>query len=218
MKTSLKILIVCAIMLNIGNIHAQKSLPIEENETRERKLRPFRIGAKVGFPNIIGGNLEYVTPLLNEKLAVSVDYSTIKSDWLIGDEEEAASENNELDYTYIEGGLNYYFFKPGRGLYGGLSYGNINIKGTVHYEDSRDIIDTSHGSVNIKLGAKLGGLFYFRPEVGYSFSPLPDHVEAVRVYNDGSRETMNFEFDSDVTPYNLLFSGLMANIGIGFAF
>ncbi|PRX44477.1 hypothetical protein [Salegentibacter salegens] len=197
-------------------ISTRRNLSINEDSSKERKLRPFRIGAKVGFPNIIGGNLEYVTPLLNEKLAVSIDYSTIKSDWLI--EEENASENNELDYTYIEGGLNYYLFKPGRGLYGGLSYGNINIKGTVHYEDSRDIIDSSHGSINIKLGAKLGGLFYFRPEVGYSFSSLPENVEATKVYNDGSRETIKFEFDSEVTPYNLLFSGLMANIGIGFAF
>jgi hypothetical protein len=218
MKRSLNILIVSAVMFGFANIHAQEAISINENSAKEKKLRPIRIGAKIGFPAIIGGNLEYVTPLLNEKLAVSVDYSNIKSDWLVGEEQVDASNNDELNYTYIEGGLNYYFFKPGRGLYGGLSYGNINIKGTVHYEDSRDILDASHGSLNIKLGAKLGGLSYFRPKVGYSFSSLPDHVEAIKVYNDGSRETINFEFDSEVKPYNLLFSGLMANIGIGFAF
>ncbi|MCP4553393.1 MAG: hypothetical protein GY834_15435, partial [Bacteroidetes bacterium] len=25
--------------------------------------KPFRIGAKVGFPNILSGNIEFVTPL-----------------------------------------------------------------------------------------------------------------------------------------------------------
>lgn len=218
MKTRLKILIVFAIMGCMGSIQAQETMTKDENVPREKKLRPFRIGAKVGFPNLIGGNLEYVTPLLNNKLAVNLDYSAIKSDWLIEGEGDASEEKDELNYTYIEGGLNYYFFKPGRGLYGAVSYGNIKIKGTIHNEDSRVVIDASHGSMNIKLGAKLGGLFYFRPEVGYSFSPLPDNIEATKVYNDGSRETIREEFDTDTQPYNLLFSGLMANIGIGFAF
>jgi hypothetical protein len=54
--------------------------------------------------------------------------------------------------------------------------------------------------------------------VGYSFSSLPNSVEATKVYNDGSRETIRVEFDSEAAPYNLLFSGLIANIGLGFAF
>ncbi len=201
----------------MGNINAQESISNNENQTEERKIRPFRIGAKVGFPNIIGGNIEYVTPLLNDKLAVNLDYSMIKSDWL-GFNEEAEAQDNKLDITYIEGGLNYYFFKPGKGLYGGLSYGNIKAKGTIVYQEFRDIVDTSHGSLNVKLGAKLGGLFYFRPEVGYAFSPLPETIETIRVYNDGNSETRPVGFDTDGTPYALLFSGFMANIGIGFAF
>ena len=201
----------------MGNINAQESISYNKNQTEEKKVRPFRIGAKLGFPNIIGGNIEYVTPLFNDKLAVNLDYSMIKSDWL-GFDEEAEAENNELDLTYIEGGLNYYFFKPGRGLYGGLSYGNIKAKGTIIYQEFRDIVDTSHGSLNVKLGAKLGGLFYFRPEIGYAFSPLPETIETTRVYNDGNSETRRISFDTDGTPYALFFSGFMANIGIGFAF
>lgn len=201
----------------MGNINAQESISYNKNQTEEKKVRPFRIGAKLGFPNIIGGNIEYVTPLFNDKLAVNLDYSMIKSDWL-GFDEEAEAENNELDLTYIEGGLNYYFFKPGRGLYGGLSYGNIKAKGTIVHQEFRDIVDTSHGSLNVKLGAKLGGLFYFRPEIGYAFSPLPETIETTRVYNDGNSETRRISFDTDGTPYALFFSGFMANIGIGFAF
>ncbi|OEY72212.1 hypothetical protein [Salegentibacter salarius] len=119
MKTKTNILIALVIILNMGNINAQESISYNKNQTEEKKVRPFRVGAKLGFPNIIGGNIEYVTPLFNDKLAVNLDYSMIKSDWL-GFDEEAEAENNELDLTYIEGGLNYYFFKPGRGLYGGV--------------------------------------------------------------------------------------------------
>ena len=218
MKTRLKILIAFAIFASIGSIEAQELNANDGYAQQEKKIRPFRIGAKLGFPNIIGGNLEYVTPLLNNKLAVNLDLSMIKSDWLIEDEGDASEEKDQVDFTYIEGGLNYYFFRPGRGLYGGVSYGNIMIKGTLHNSDSRVVIDASHGSMNVKLGAKLGGLFYFRPEVGYSFSPLPDSIEATKIYDDGSRETVREEFDTETQPYNLLFSGLTANIGFGFSF
>ncbi|HSP11967.1 MAG TPA: hypothetical protein VLO29_05515 [Salegentibacter sp.] len=219
MKAKLVVLIVFAIFLSSGNIQAQEPVSQEKNTPQEKKLRPFRIGAKVGFPNIIGGNLEYVTPLLNNKLAVNLDYSLVKADWLAPEEEgQNDAESDDLDFTYLEGGLNYYFFKPGRGLYGGVSYGNIKIKGTLYNQDSRDIVDASHGSFNIKLGAKLGGLIYFRPEVGYAFSALPNYIEGTTVYDDGSRENARVEFDDETPPYNILFSGLIANIGIGFAF
>ena len=33
--------------------------------------KPFRVGLKFGIPNIAGLNLEYVTPALDEKLAIS---------------------------------------------------------------------------------------------------------------------------------------------------
>jgi len=217
MKTIFKILIASAFIFSTINLQAQETLSNQEEVTKERKVRPFRIGAKVGFPNLVGGNLEYVTPLLNNKLAINFDYSTIKSDWFEFNE-EGDTQNSELDISYIEGGLNYYFFKPGRGLYGGLSYGNLSLKGAVVYDEFRDIIDTSHGSMNIKLGAKLGGLIYFRPEIGYSFSALPEEIDTTRIYDDGNRETRTIEFDTEGTAYNLLFSGFMANIGLGFAF
>ena len=201
----------------------------------EPKVRSFRIGGKLGFPNLIGGNLEYVTPLLNHKLSVSVDYSTLKSDWLLS--EEASEEeyeddyedpdNSKLDFAYMEGGLNYYLFSPGRGLYVGASYSNIKVKGQLmvysqdpnREEPGTGYIDSSHSSFNVKLGAKLGGLFYFRPEVGYSFSSFPETYETRVVYDDGYTETRNTQtFDPDASPGNLIMKGLIANIGLGFAF
>ena len=38
---------------------------------------PLRIGLKVGYPQVAGLNLEYVTPLLNKRLAADLDLSYI---------------------------------------------------------------------------------------------------------------------------------------------
>lgn len=226
----------CAVLLcGICGVGFSQESFYEERETakKERKVRPIRIGAKIGFPNLVGGNLEYVTPLLNKKLAIYGDFSSIKSDWLEPGEEEEDyyndTEQTKFDFRYLEGGLNYYFFKPGRGLYGGVSYGAINFKGTKYGLASNDEFDTSgkegvgsidmtHSSFNLKLGAKLGGLFYFRPEVGYSFSSLPNHVTTTVVFEDGTREVQDIGLDIEDGPWEILYNGLIANIGIGFAF
>lgn len=227
MKTTLKILAVATMIFAAGTVSAQDAAVNEEKEYKlEKKVRPFRLGSKLGLPNLIGGNIEYVTPLLNEKLAVSFDYSLLKSDWLglevsntneeYGEYGEYANEMLEkinLDINYIGGGLHYYFFKPGRGLYSGLSYGILKIKGTIPYENGMEITDFSHNSFNVKLGAKLGGLFYFRPEVGYSFDSLPETYDVEFIYTDGSTETRTKD-----NPVGFLPSGLIANIGLGFAF
>ena len=186
----------------------------ENNKTY--KVRPFRIGVKIGFPNIIGGNVEYVTPLLEKRLALNVDYSTLKSEWLLGSGDTEG--DMKIDFTYLDFGLNYYFFKPGRGLYGGVSYNNIKAKSTTEDSESIEYIDEKHSSFNVKLGAKLGGLFYFRPEVGYSFSPLPKEYEVLIVYDDGTRETRTDDWSDFEGPADILFKGLMFNIGFGFAF
>ena len=40
--------------------------------------KPYRVGLTFGLPNLVGLNLEYVSPALNNKLAASLDYSSIK--------------------------------------------------------------------------------------------------------------------------------------------
>lgn len=232
MKELFKMFAIATIILAGGSMSAQDGAGNIEVETRqEKKVRPLRLGAKIGFPNLVGGNLEYVTPLLHKKLALNLDYSYIKSDWLeienvnYDDQNYEVEKGDQLNFKYVEGGLNYYFFKPGRGLYGGISYGVTDLQGTTSAEDSDNIqrtgsaiVDETHGSFNVKIGAKLGGLFYFRPEVGYSFSSLPKSFEAEVVFEDGSRKTQTIEFDTEGSPVDLLFSGLMLNIGFGFAF
>ena len=87
-------------------------------------MRPFRIGVKIGAPNLIGGNLEYVLPMLGRRVAVNADYSKLKSEW-IQPEDEGADAEDKINVTYLDLGLNYYLFKPGKGLYAGVSYSTI---------------------------------------------------------------------------------------------
>jgi|SRR5690606_3015128 len=190
----------------------------DNNKEATFKIRPFRIGVKAGFPNLIGGNIEYVTPLFRNKLALNVDYSHIKSDWLLEPEDRGGNDQNQLKYIHGDFGLNYYFFKPGKGLYAGVSYSIINAEAEIERFDAVEYINEKHNSVNLKLGARLGGLFYFRPEVGYMFSSLPKKYEVLAVYDDGTRETRIDDWSDSNGPEDILFKGLIANIGIGFAF
>jgi len=174
--------------------------------------KPFRIGLKIGFPNVVGGNIEYVTPLLGNKLAVSIDYSSINVDNIL--------DPDEGEFSYFQAGLNYYFFKEGKGLYGSLSYSVLDADVTLNDIESDidfDKIGTataslSNSSMNIKLGAKLGSGFYFRPEIGYSFTSLDDYVDVVARFPDGTSENQQEEIPSELTQ------GLLFNIGFGFAF
>lgn len=178
---------------------------------------PFRIGVKIGFPNVIGGNIEYVTPLLENKLSVSVDYSGLKANSFL-------DEGDTGKFRYFEAGANYYFTKEGEGLYGGLSYGSFKIDGTLSDLDSNDetksggsgVYDTSSSSINLLLGAKLGRRFYFRPEIGFAFSGFPETVSMDVTFPDGSRE-LQYVLEKGDLP-SVLSSGLMFKIGFGVAF
>ena len=204
---------------------AQEADPIKgKNLQKEMKLRPVRFGVKLGFPNLLGGNVEYLTPLLNNKLSANMDYSKFKSDWF-NTEDLSSNDTDNLDYSFLDLGANYYFFKPGKGLYSGLSYSSIKFNGAMSYEsDSNneeasaiEYYDVKHSTVNLKVGARLGGLFYFRPEVGYSFKPIPKTVTSETVYSDGSRESTIYSLE-DQEYLKPLLSGFTFNIGFGFAF
>lgn len=174
--------------------------------------KPFRIGVKIGYPNIVGGNIEYVTPLFKKRLAPSLEYSSINAD--------KALDPDKAKLTYFQAGLNYYFFKEGRGLYGSLGYGILDAKLTINDIES----DTNPGltgsaytaisnnSVNLKIGAKWGKGFYFRPEIGYSFTNLDKEILVTAVFPDGSTETQ-----TETLP-SILTQGILFNIGFGMSF
>jgi hypothetical protein len=177
--------------------------------------KPFRIGVKAGFPNIVSGNIEFVTPLADNKLSVMLDYSNFSFDFDVDDPEELV-----LDYSYFEIGLNYYFVNEGKGPYVSLSYTNMSLD--LAYDNiESDNTPGQYGSatagigmntMNIKLGAKWGGLIYFRPEIGFSFTPLPNTINAEVHFPDQTVEFHTEEIPSQLT------GGLIFNIGFGFSF
>lgn len=195
---------------------AQESRPVEREAT---KVKPFRIGVKLGFPNLLGGNVEYVTPLLNHRLSVALDYSSLSEKSI---DQWITLEDETFKVTYFEGGINYYFFKPGRGLYGGVSYGKLDAEYTIANVESEldpglnngtGFRNLSHSTMNVKLGAKWGGTVYFRPEIGYSFVKLPEEVELKVSFPDGSTEVQREELPVD--EFN---KGFIFNIGLGLSF
>ncbi len=165
--------------------------------------KPYRAGIKIGVPQIVGLNAEYATPLLGGRLAPSVDFSTFS----------ISGGSTELSFNYIEIGSNLYLKETARGLYGNISYGRIGMQAS--YSDP----DLGNGEskvgfnfLNLKVGAKLGNGFYFRPEVGYAvgFGKSTVSVEYVDPV-DGSTTV-----EEENAPG--IFGGLIFNIGFGFAF
>lgn len=251
MKTLLKTTIFLILLGSTEVLWAQEA----DNTYPESKVktRPIRLGLKLGFPNLVGGNFEYVTPLLRNKLAVNLDYSQLLSPALLSNArnklaenldysqlnndlisetfmEQQEDENTDFKFTYFEGGINYYIFKPGKGLYAGLSYGALKFKFTEYNLKAQTGTNTSgvgtlefeRNSLTVKLGAKLGGLFYFRPEIGYAFNEFPESVTAEVKFDDGSKESQTFYLkdfiDTEGFPQKYIFEGFVANIGIGFSF
>ena len=179
----------------------------------KKEINPIRIGLKIGTPNILGGNLEFVTPILNNRIALFMDYSgfTIKED------------ESKIALKYFEAGTNIYFKNTGKGLYSSLSFGKLNLDG--NYTDAETINGTlydgkAEGSIsvstlNAKLGAKLGHKFYFRIEAGYGFGDIPQQIEITGTETGtGTTKTDYVEVPSDIPGLNEK-GYLLFNMGLG---
>ena len=189
----------------------------QENETIDKKedisstsdINPLRVGVKVGVPSVFTINVEYVTPLLDNRVAFTTDYFPLK----------ISASDVEAKFKNFEIGSNIYLKNTGKGLYGGISYLKFNADAKVSDVDFDDgsygIGDTSieFSTINLKIGAKLGYAFYFRLELGYGFGKLPETI--LLTSEDGGSTTK--EDIEEVTGY--LGSGIpVFNFGIGYSF
>ncbi|MCH9660220.1 MAG: hypothetical protein K0U54_04830 [Bacteroidetes bacterium] len=155
-------------------INAQDIAPSVTNGNAgyEESNKPLRIGLKVGLPSVYSINLEYVTPLLDQRVAFALDYLPIGY----------SNEDLSLKLRNFEIGSNVYLNDTGKGLYGAISYFKFNTSADVNDVDFDNGTfgpgETSlkFGTFNVKLGAKLGRTFYFRIEVGYGFGKLPSEL------------------------------------------
>ncbi len=176
----------------------------------QAQSKPIRIGVKAGLSNLASINAEYVTPLANEKIAFSGDFSTF----------DLTIDDVDTDFTYWEIGAHYYLLRKGRNVYVGISYNSFDSDLTFTDLDS----DAGNGSggtgttsydftaVNLKVGGKFGGTFYFRPEIGYAIAGGGDDQVVINADFDGVSETITEDLPSALT------GGLLVNLGFGFAF
>jgi len=171
-------------------------------EEVEKCENPISVGIKIGVPNFAGLNIEYVTPLLGGKLAGAADFSYIPINSVYA------------NFTILNWavGVNCFFTKPGRGLYGGIATGAQNIGITVN---EGDMIGTGTSKISfplmVRLGAKLGKKFYFRTELGYSVVNAPEQIE-ITLKGDGQPDQIEV---LDITPIDM---PIIFNLGFGFSF
>jgi hypothetical protein len=166
---------------------------------------PFRIGIKLGYPQVAGLNLEYVTPLLNKRLAADIDLSYLPL------------KRNTTNVSYTDFALfaNYYFSHEGRGFYGGFEYSRMGLDVTkdVNFSDGttqKGKANLAINALNLKIGGKYGKSFYFRWELGGSLALNKPVFEVVATSNG---VTKNESFSSPIKG-----SGPIADIGFGVAF
>ncbi len=175
----------------------------------------FRIGAKIGFPNVISVNSEYVLPILKHRVAPMIDFSDFS----------ITIEDVKSSFTYFEAGLNIYLMPKGKGLYANFSH--INMKTELEYSDltsegSTPGLTNGTASTEVKLksfsakfGGKFGGTFYVRPEVGFVFSPLDKDIIINATFDNNG--TVYQETQTEEIP-SVLRGSLIFSLGFGFAF
>ena len=207
--------ITCLLLLFIGyNVaFAQVNDPIL------KELRPYRVGLKIGAPIVIGFDLEYVTPLFENRVAPFIDFTSLKY----------KHEGDTYRSNVFEVGTNVYFDNKGigEGFYGALSYGHINFKmDRVDYEvdANRQFTgvaksETKVGTFNVKVGARFGDKFYFRTEIGYGFGSIPESISSTGIMN-GAQVTVEEDISEDLSDFPIAGKNgtLLFNIGFGYAF
>ena len=178
------------------------------------KSKTISIGVKIGAPNILSLNGEFVLPILNNHIAPFIDYGSFSLD----------IENTQADLKYLEYGLNIYFGNKGKGLYVGAGSGKLTNEFTFNdltFEDNGVSLKGSAttsldiNALNLKLGFKSGGLIYFRIEAGYGIGTIPDRLNFTAT-SGGITET----FSEEITAIPGIGSNGFAigNIGLGVSF
>ena len=204
---------------NTSDLQNAEVIAMEPTDTLQTKVHWLSVGAKIGMPNIVGGSLEFVLPLLDNHLAPYAGFSGFDIEPEVG---------TKVGLSYTEFGVNYYFNNTGKGLYisGGLgnlstdlAFTNIEVKSDYDQIENDGIgtIKETVATTNLKLGIKTGGRIYFRFELGYGFGDIPDALEI----NASSKKLGISVITSEEFP-NIpgLSNGgvIIGNIGFGLSF
>src|SRR5690606_3596816 len=180
---------------------------------KPKSIRPLRLGVKVGIPTIATVNIEYLTPLFDNRVSLTSDFMFFKKNYAEG----------LFNFSTFEFGSNVYFKNTGRGFYGGISYFSLNTGigftdyafngdgGTTVIDDGK--VEVKFHTLNLKLGFKAGRTVFFRVEAGYAIGKIPTTVRVNSVDYDV------YDYDDVPSVFGLGSSGvLLFNIGFGVGF
>ena len=139
-----------------------------------KKVKRVSLGIKLGVPNAASINAEAVLPILGNRIAPFADFSKFNLN----------ESDTEVDFSYLEYGVNFYFKSKGKGVYASVSKGQFDADLTFTNVtlESYDITGTGDTDLvleptNVKLGIKTGGRFYFRFEAGFGLADVPKELE-----------------------------------------
>lgn len=176
---------------------------------RKESIKPLRLGVRLGTPSLLTGNLEYVTPLLDNRVAATLDYMSLSQ----------TIDEVSLKYSNFEIGTNVYLTEKGKGLYASLTYFSFKSNGDygdTHFDDgsySDGKAQIDFNTINFKVGVKLGRVFYFRTELGYGFGKIPEKI-LVKSLSSNATTLVDIPAIPGIGPSGTL----IFNIGIGFGF
>lgn len=114
---------------------------------RTESVKPLRLGVRLGAPNLLTANLEYVTLLLDNRVAATLDYMSLSQ----------SIDDVSIKYNNLEIGTNIYLNNTGKGLYASITYFSFKSDGDFadvdfddeSYGDGKAQIDFS--TVNLRL-------------------------------------------------------------------
>ena len=189
-------------------------LTTTQAQDKAKSIKPFRLGVKVGVPNIVGGNAELV---FFKRFAAYVDYSSYSGTF----------SDVEVSFNDFEGGLNIYFKNTGKGFYGSFGYSSFSIDGSYTGAQTNSGISFTGqatgsltiNTLNTKLGVKMGRSFYVRVEAGYGFGTIPQTITVTGTVTGGGTTTTETGTEDIPDIPGISKSGLaIFNIGFGIGF
>lgn len=216
----MKKIFICLSLVLSTTLQAQndESLSIE-NDTLELNVKRVAVGVKLGMPNIIGGSLEFILPVMDNHFAPYADLSGFDID---------PDTETSVGLSYSEFGLNYYLNTKGKGLYFSAGLGNLTTDITfsnqnvsngegISVNDGVGTIQQKISTTNLKLGVKAGKRVYFRFELGYGLGNIPSDVEITATsVSQGFKEEISEPFPE--IPGVSSGGVVIGNVGFGLAF
>ena len=159
----------------------------DNNDTIKNNCKSFGLEVKIGNPNIIGLNAEYLFPK-RKKMFIGVDLTILPN--------FVQSGNTSASLYYAGINFGYYFFKPCKGLYVGTGYVNNHESNLTYAGRVNGISNYGYSISTIKFtsGYKLiFGRFLLRPEIGIGINSWQKKMTIVKKYPDGFERTTEAE-------------------------